>query len=227
MKVLLRNLSALVLSLFAANGLAATEVCVEDANLRSSGSMELIIDTLGRGTPVKVLSSTKKSFNNNDYVQVEANGNSGWIVASFICELGGNLPVTARKIVVNITTNRLSYYENGQLVDSWNIGTARAGKVTPVGTYAVRQKEKCPPYFGSKGDHNTPGCTPENPFGRRVLWFIGNLYGIHGTNQEYLLSSSTTANQRRVSGGCVRNPNNKIEWLFDRVKVGDPIIVTR
>ena len=62
MKVLLRNLSALVLFLFAANGLAATEVCVEDANLRSSQSMDLIIDTLGRGTPVKVLSSKICAF---------------------------------------------------------------------------------------------------------------------------------------------------------------------
>ena len=223
----LKKLGALMLLVFAASGYAATEICVDDANLRSSESMDMILDTLGRGTQVKVVSPTTKTFNDLNYIKIVANGNTGWVVSSFICEVGGNSPVTARKIVVNTTLNRLFYYENGSLVDSWNVGTARTGKVTPVGTYSVREKEKCPPYFGSKGDHNTPGCIPENPFGRRVLWFIGNLYGIHGTNQEYLIAPGTTAAERRVSGGCVRNPNQKIEWLFDRVRVGDPIIVTR
>ncbi len=158
---------------------------------------------------------------------VKTKSNSGWVVDSFVCETGNDSPVTARKIVINLTSNKLFYYENGKLIDSWNVGTARAGKVTPIGTYAIREKEKCPPYFGSLGDKNVPGCTSENPFGRRALWFIGVIYGVHGTNDEPLLGPSSTPASRRVSGGCVRNPNAKMEWLYDRVKVGDPIVITR
>lgn len=208
-------------------GLAGTKICVDQANLRSFDSIETIIDVLDRDTPVSTLGRDKISYNGYSYMAIEANNQSGWVVDSFICETGTESPVTARKIVVNITSNKLFYYENGLLIDSWNVGTARAGKVTPPGTYSVREKEKCPPYFGALGDHNVPGCTPENPFGRRVLWFIGNIYGVHGTNQEYLIGPQSTASSRRVSGGCVRNPNAKIEWLFERVKVGDPIVITR
>jgi len=137
------------------------------------------------------------------------------------------LSQTPRKIVINLTSNQLSYYENGTLMDRWNVGTARLGKTTPTGFFYVREKEKCPPYFGSRGDHNTPGCTPANPFGPRILWFIGHLYGVHGTNQEYLIDSNSSPSSRRVSGGCIRNPNQKILWLFDRIEVGDPIEIVR
>jgi len=207
--------------------LAGARICVDQANLRSLDNLETIIDVLDRDTPISSLGREKVSYNGYSYMAVKAKNQSGWVVDSFVCESGSQSPVTARKIVVNITSNKLFYYENGILIDSWNVGTARAGKVTPPGTYSVREKEKCPPYFGSLGDHNVPGCIPENPFGRRVLWFIGNIYGVHGTNQEYLLGPSSTAASRRVSGGCVRNPNAKIEWLFDRVKVGDPVVITR
>lgn len=129
-------------------------------------------------------------------------------------------------ILINLSTNTLSYVENGQPLRRWNVGTARAGKVTPTGWFEVEEKELCPPYFGSN-DHPTyiPGCDIDNPFGKKILWFIDHTFGIHGTNQPWLIDDSTTANDRRVSGGCVRNAPENIEWLFERVKVGTPILI--
>lgn len=133
---------------------------------------------------------------------------------------------TAALIVINLSNNTLSFYENEAQIRSWNVGTARAGKSTPTGWFKVLEKEKCPPYFGAR-DHPTfiEGCVPDNPFGKKILWFIGHSYGIHGTNQPWLIDQSTTAEDRRVSGGCVRNNNSDIEWLFERVKVGTPILI--
>lgn len=129
----------------------------------------------------------------------------------------------ARKIVINLSKNQLYYYEYGKLVRNWNVGTARAGKSTPTGNFKIWYKDICPPYFGSLGNKNVPGCTPENPFGQRALWFSGFMYGIHGTNEPHLIDSYTSASERRVSSGCIRNDNANINWLFEQVKVGDPV----
>ncbi len=48
--------------------------------------------------------------------------------------------------------------------------------------------------------------------------YHGN-YGIHGTNQEYLLDDPW----RYYSHGCHRNYNVNILWLWDRVPVGTPV----
>lgn len=133
---------------------------------------------------------------------------------------------TAALIVINLTQNALTFFENNRPIRRWNVGSARADKTTPTGWFKVLQKEMCPPYFGTQ-NHPTfiDGCRPENPFGGKILWFIGHTYGIHGTNQPWLIDETTTAEQRRVSGGCVRNNNADIEWLYHRVTVGTPILI--
>jgi len=203
-------------------------ICNQDAEVRSELQPSEIVGLLKAKTPIETVDSNKLELDGIIYSKVKTTEMIGWVADKAICtQSKTEVPVTSRKIVVNLTENRLYYYENDILMDSWAVGTARAGKVTPVGEFRVNEKEKCPPYFGSKGDHNTPGCIPENPFGPRVLWFIGHLYGIHGTNEPWLIADSKSANTRRVSGGCIRNPNQKILWLFERVKVGDRIIITR
>lgn len=59
------------------------------------------------------------------------------------------------------------------------------------------------------------GCGYSNPLGHHILWFQGP-YGFHGTtaNAEYILDFPT-ADERRVSGGCIRNPIEKIKQLFE------------
>jgi lipoprotein-anchoring transpeptidase ErfK/SrfK len=129
-------------------------------------------------------------------------------------------------ILINLSQNTLSYLEFNQTIRSWNIGTARPGKVTPTGWFEVLEKELCPPFFGPSG-HPTfiPGCAPTNPFGEKILWFIGHSFGIHGTNQPWLIDSSTSANERRISGGCVRNAPENIDWLYEKASVGMPILI--
>jgi len=129
-------------------------------------------------------------------------------------------------IVINLSSNSLSFIENDIFVREWNVGTGRSGHSTPTGWFKVIEKEACPPYFGSIS-HPTfiTGCAPHNPFGKKVLWFVGHSYGIHGTNQPWLIDNSTTPEDRRISGGCVRNNNADIEWLYERVTPNTPILI--
>ncbi len=59
---------------------------------------------------------------------------------------------------------------------------------------------------------------PENPLGARALYLGSTLYRIHGTNEPNTLGSA-------VSSGCIRMANDDIIDLYNRVKIGDVVIV--
>lgn len=202
------------------------QVCTDGLNLRDD-SLENVITVLPLGTKVESIGSEIKTRMGHDYKKfaVEGSSNSGWLAtgSSFLCT--AQQKVVSNKIVISLSKNKLYYYENNELIRSWNVGTARPGKVTPTGSYTIWNKDVCPPYYGSLGDKNVPGCTAANPFGPKALWFKGYMYGIHGTNQPSLIAEGTSASSRRVSSGCIRNQNANIEWLFARVKTGDRVII--
>ena len=63
---------------------------------------------------------------------------------------------------------------------------------------------------------------PANPMGARAIYlFEGNkdtLFRIHGTNQPELIGEA-------ISSGCIRMANEDVIDLFDRVKMGSPVVV--
>ncbi len=63
-----------------------------------------------------------------------------------------------------------------------------------------------------------PGGAPNNPMGKRALTLAGDEYAIHGTNRPRSVG-------RFASYGCIRMYNSDIIDLFDRVRVGTPVIV--
>lgn len=106
-------------------------------------------------------------------------------------------------LVQRISEFRLYYYQRGALRRVFPVVFGAPSTPTPVGTYRVYSK--------------TNG--PSAAFGPRVLWYHRG-YGIHGTNQEHLLSHTT----RYYSHGCTRNYNANILWLWDRVPVGTTVV---
>ncbi|MGD9571064.1 MAG: L,D-transpeptidase [Thermoleophilia bacterium] len=105
-------------------------------------------------------------------------------------------------LVQEISQFHLYYYEGGTLRRVFPVVFGAPGTPTPVGTYRVYSK--------------TVG--PRAAFGPLVLWYHRG-YGIHGTNQEYLLDDPV----RYYSHGCTRNYNANILWLWPRVPVGTPV----
>jgi hypothetical protein len=213
--------------LLGVSGTGEHEICAIDVNVRDPQDINRILFVSNQGDRLLPLGKTEAHLGYIFHLVEFKNGKkTGWVANDFICKVGTG-QLGAAKILVNLSTNRLTFYRGSTVIRSWNVGTARADKVTPVGTFKVLTKQKCPPYFGAKGDKNVAGCVAANPLGTRALWWQDTMYGLHGTNQPELIAEGTTASARRVSSGCVRNQNANIEWLFDQVKVGDQIVIQR
>jgi lipoprotein-anchoring transpeptidase ErfK/SrfK len=106
-------------------------------------------------------------------------------------------------LVQRISEMQLYYYQRGQLRRVFPVVFGKPSTPTPLGRYRVYSKT-----YG-----------PGPAFGPRALWYHRG-YGIHGTNQEHLL----THESRYYSAGCTRNYNVNILWLWDRVPVGTPVV---
>ncbi|MFZ9518941.1 MAG: L,D-transpeptidase [Silvanigrellaceae bacterium] len=143
---------------------------------------------------------------------------------------------------VNLTSNRATLYKKGEALQQWNIASADVTgryhngqpKFTPEGIYGVEDFEHCPvwrpidpvnPATGRVAQSEDErwhifntypdvygACGERNPLGRYVIWFQGP-FGMHGNSAEDILRLRDP-DDRRVSGGCLRNPNAKIKEIF-------------
>ena len=105
----------------------------------------------------------------------------------------------------------------GEQALAWS-GVAKVGRKeewpnwTP--TAEIHQRIEGLPSFVSGG--------PANPLGARAMYvFEGSrdtLYRIHGTNQPEYIGQA-------ISSGCIRMTNEDVIDLFNRVKVGAPVVV--
>ena len=58
----------------------------------------------------------------------------------------------------------------------------------------------------------------DNPLGARAMYVAGTLYRIHGSNEPDTIGQA-------VSSGCIRMTNDDVTDLYERVKVGAPVVV--
>ncbi|MCA0400522.1 MAG: L,D-transpeptidase [Proteobacteria bacterium] len=61
---------------------------------------------------------------------------------------------------------------------------------------------------------------PENPMGARAMYLGTSLYRIHGSNEPETIGQA-------VSSGCIRMLNDDVVDLYERVKIGTRVVVTR
>jgi hypothetical protein len=132
----------------------------------------------------------------------------------------GSAASGGKLIIINKTTNRLAFYENGLFKKQFKVGTGRKKSYTPEGKFKIVNKIKNRPYYKGK----IPGGDPRNPLGNRWLglnargtW--GTTYAIHGNNNPSSIGGY-------VSSGCIRMYDNEVEWLFSQVPTGTPVIIT-
>ncbi|QUW27290.1 L,D-transpeptidase [Bacillus cereus] len=131
------------------------------------------------------------------------------------------LPVSAfantdHLILVNLTTNQLSFFENGNYTKTFPVTTGRDRTPTPEGNFCIINKYKNKEYHRKK----IAGGAPNNPLGTRWLGLDKNEYAIHGTNREWTIGS-------RESNGCIRMHDRDIQWLYDRVHLQTKVIISR
>lgn len=113
---------------------------------------------------------------------------------------------------VDLSEQRMHVARNGKHLYTWPVSTARAGKVTPVGTFT--------PDFLSPNHRSTLYNGAPMPWS---IFFHGN-YAIHGTNQVQYLG-------RPASAGCIRLHPDHTRRLYEMVKAAGlantRIVVTR
>lgn len=100
---------------------------------------------------------------------------------------------------VSISSQTMSVYHEGRLLYTWPVSTAKAGKITPAGTYE--------PEFLSKNHRSRRYNNAPMPY---AIFYDGN-YAIHGTDQIKRLG-------KPASHGCVRLHPDNAKILFQMVK---------
>lgn len=100
---------------------------------------------------------------------------------------------------VSISTQTMKVYHEGRLLYTWPVSTAKAGKITPAGTFE--------PEFLSKNHRSRRYNNAPMPY---AIFYDGN-YAIHGTDQIKRLG-------KPASHGCVRLHPDNAKILFQMVK---------
>lgn len=129
------------------------------------------------------------------------------------------------------TANRFLYLiEKDGKAKRYGIAVGAAGYAWS-GTAIVGRKAKWPAWYPTDEMHAaTPGLPrriepgPRNPLGARALYLYKNghdtLYRIHGTSEPWTIGTE-------ASSGCIRMLNEDVIDLYDRVKDGARVIVSR
>ncbi len=135
-------------------------------------------------------------------------------------------PYRPGTIVVNTTERRLYYVLPGHEALKYGVGVGRPG-FTWAGASHVANKREWPDWtpppqmLKRRPDlprHMEGGI--DNPLGARAMYIAGTLFRIHGSNEPDTIGQA-------VSSGCIRMTNDDVTDLYNRVKVGAPVIVMR
>lgn len=127
-------------------------------------------------------------------------------------------------IVVETSERRLYFVlPDGQAI-RYGIGVGRDG-FRWSGQHRVSRKAEwpgwTPPAAMRKRVPDLPAYMPggpDNPLGARAIYIGSTLYRLHGTSEPWTIGQA-------VSSGCIRLTNEDVIDLYDRVKIGDLVVV--
>jgi lipoprotein-anchoring transpeptidase ErfK/SrfK len=130
----------------------------------------------------------------------------------------------AGSVVVETSERRLYYVLGGGQAVRYGIGVGRDG-FRWSGQHRVTRKAEwpgwTPPPAMRKRIPDLPAYMPggpENPLGARAIYIGSTLYRLHGTSEPWTIGQA-------VSSGCIRLTNEDVIDLYDRVKIGDLVVV--
>jgi lipoprotein-anchoring transpeptidase ErfK/SrfK len=113
-----------------------------------------------------------------------------------------------RRLVIDRRGQRFVYSEGGQAVRSGPVSTGRRGYGTPPGSFRVLSKQRHKVSSRYDGPNGRPASMPYSiQFHRHYFIHQGKLPGY------------------AASHGCVRLRGGDAQFLFGRLRLGDPVIV--
>jgi lipoprotein-anchoring transpeptidase ErfK/SrfK len=129
-------------------------------------------------------------------------------------------------IVISTEERRLYYILPGNQAIKYGIGVGRPG-FEWAGTKRIAMKREwpswTPPAQMRRRRPDLPSFMPggpDNPLGARAMYLSGTLFRIHGSNEPQTIGQA-------VSSGCIRMTNEDVVDLYERVRVGTRVVVSR
>jgi lipoprotein-anchoring transpeptidase ErfK/SrfK len=134
----------------------------------------------------------------------------------------------AGTVIVDTTERRLLYVNGDGTARSYMIGVGREGFAWK-GTERISRKAEWPSWTPpdemvrreAEMGRILPATMeggPDNPLGARALYLGNTLYRVHGTNEPWTLGKA-------VSSGCIRMANDDIIELYNKVRIGNLVVV--
>lgn len=143
-------------------------------------------------------------------VPMRPNGRIGWIPA-----WSATLAPTLAEVDVHRRSRTIDLYDRGRHVWHARIAVGAPGMETPLGRYYATAR-----FVPAAGDAYLAGYAVETSgYSRLTDWPGGGVFGIHGTNQPWLLGQA-------VSHGCIRVSLETANKLRRYVPLGTPILIT-
>lgn len=137
-----------------------------------------------------------------------------------------NGPYGKGTIVISTSERRMYYVLGDGKALKYGVGVGRPG-FEWSGTKNITMKREWPdwrpPAQMLKRRPDLPKYMAggeNNPLGARAMYIGGTLYRIHGSNEPETIGQA-------VSSGCIRMLNEDVVDLYDRVRVGSRVVVTR
>ena len=133
---------------------------------------------------------------------------------------------TPGTILVSTSERRLYLILGDHQAMKYGIGVGRPG-FTWAGVKTISRKAEWPGWtppatmLRRRPDlprHMAGGI--DNPLGARAMYLGSSIYRIHGSNEPDTIGEA-------VSSGCIRMTNEDVQDLYERVKVGTKVIVSR
>jgi len=126
-------------------------------------------------------------------------------------------------VVITRATNKLRLYDGPTLVRTFPVATGQAIYPTPAGVWRIVDKQLNPWWYPPTQDAWARGLKPvppgpSNPLGTRWMGLSAAGVGIHGTDADTSIGYS-------LSHGCIRMHVPDAEWLFERARVGTPVVI--
>jgi lipoprotein-anchoring transpeptidase ErfK/SrfK len=138
--------------------------------------------------------------------------------------------VTADKlgktIEVNLSTNRLTFYDGLKARKVYPVATGQPSFPTPQGSWKVVYKRMNPTWTNPAPDGWGAGMPasippgPGNPLGTRAMALNASGILIHGTYASYSIG-------HYASHGCIRMLLSDVEALYPQVPEGTPVLIHR
>jgi lipoprotein-anchoring transpeptidase ErfK/SrfK len=129
-------------------------------------------------------------------------------------------------VIINTSERRLYYVLGDGQAIRYGVGVGRPGFEWSGVRYISSKREWpdwTPPAQMLRRRPDLPRHMDgglDNPLGARAMYLSGTLYRIHGSNEPWTIGQA-------VSSGCIRMTNDDVVDLYERVRVGTKVVVTR